>query len=372
MSAWPDRRIPDLLGVELPIIQAPMAGATTSAMAVAVAKAGGLGSLPCAMLGPDQVRAVLRIARQYTSEPINLNFFCHAPPAFDPARDAAWRRRLRHYYTELGLDPQSPAPAAGGAPFGEALCDVVEELRPEIVSFHFGLPCKDLLDRVKRTGAKILASATTVEEALWLEDRGCDAIIAQGLEAGGHRGSFLSDDIATQIGTMALVPQVVDAVKVPVIAAGGIADARGIAAALALGAAAVQIGTAYLFCPEATVSAVHRQALRTAEAHQTVLTNLFTGRSARAIVNRLVREIGPRFELAPAFPFAGDALAPLRARSEPSGSDAFTPLWSGQAARLGRELPAGELTRRLAEETLERLGPREEVRSPVRSRILAV
>ena len=360
MITWPDRRILDLLGVELPIIQAPMAGATTSAMAVAVAEAGGLGSLPCAMLDPDQVRTALQITRQYTSEPINLNFLCHAPPTFDSAREAAWRRRLRHYYTELGLDRQTPAPAASGAPFGEALCDVVEELRPEIVSFHFGLPCKDLLARVKKTGAKILSSATTVEEALWLEDRGCDAIIAQGLEAGGHRGIFLSDDIAMQVGTMALVPQVVDAVKVPVIAAGGIADARGIAAALALGAAAVQIGTAYLFCPEATVSAVHRQALRTAQADQTVLTNIFTGRTARAIVNRVVREIGPRFELAPAFPFAGEALAPLRARSEPSGSDAFTPLWSGQAARLGRELPAGELTRRLAAETLARLAPRAE------------
>lgn len=358
MTDWPDRRILDLFGIELPIIQAPMAGVVTSAMAVAVAEAGGLGSLPCAVLSPDQIRSEIGAIRLRSSKPINVNFFCHVPASIEPAREEAWRRRLKPYYIELGLDPEMPVPISAIAPFGGAHCDLVEELKPEIVSFHFGLPGKDLLRRVKDTGAKILSSATTVDEAMWLEDNGCDAIIAQGLEAGGHRGMFLSDDISAQVGIMALAPQIADAVKAPVIAAGGIADARGIAAALALGASAVQIGTAYLFCPEANVASLHRQALKTARDHQTAITNVFTGRPARAIVNRLVREIGPIFEQAPAFPLASGALAPLRSKSEPSRSDDFTPLWSGQAAHLGRELAAGELTRRLAEETLAKLAGR--------------
>ncbi len=351
---WPDRRIQDLFGVELPIIQAPMAGPVLADMVVAVAEAGGLGSLPCALLSPDQFRTQLGIVRQRTEKPVNVNFFCHTPPRPDPDREAAWRRRLHNYYVELGIDPLAPVPASNRTPFDGELCELVEEFRPEIVSFHFGLPARHLLDRVKATGAKILSSATTVEEACWLEDRGCDAIIAQGYEAGGHRGMFLSDDIAGQVGTMALVPQVVDAVKVPVIAAGGIADARGIVAAFALGAAAVQIGTAYLFCPEAKVAAPHAKALRGARDDETVLTNIFTGRPARGIVNRLVREVGPMSDLAPSFPLAGGALAPLRSKSEPAGSGDFMALWSGQAARLGRELPAGELTRRLAAEAQAR------------------
>ena len=195
---------------------------------------------------------------------------------------------------------------------------------------------------MKATGAKVISSATTVREAIWLEERGCDAIIAQGFEAGGHRGIFLSEHADRQVGTMALVPQVVDAVKVPVIAAGGIADARGIVAALALGASAVQIGTAYLFCPEAKIVAPHRAALKAALDDDTVLTRVFTGRPARGIVNRVVREVGAMSELPPEFPLAGGALMPLRAKSEPAGSGDFTPLWSGQAMRLGREMPAAE------------------------------
>ena len=259
---WPDRRIQDLFGIELPIIQAPMAGSVGSEMAVAVSEAGGLGSLPCAMLNPEQMRNELGVIRQRTSRPINLNFFCHQPPQADPARENAWKQRLEGFYVELGLDPQAPVPAAARAPFDHTMCDLVEEFRPEVVSFHFGLPERSLLERVRATGAKIVSSATTVDEARWLESQGCDAIIAQGYEAGGHRGIFLSNDISTQAGTMALVPQVVDAVKVPVIAAGGIADGRSVVAAFALGASAVQIGTAYLFCPEAKISLLHRDALR--------------------------------------------------------------------------------------------------------------
>jgi nitronate monooxygenase len=235
------------------------------------------------------------------------------------------------------------------------MCDLVEQFKPEVVSFHFGLPDQQLIARVKATGAKVLSSATTVDEARWLEKAGCDAIIAQGYEAGGHRGIFLSQDISTQVGTMALVPQIVDAVKVPVIAAGGIADARGIVAVFALGASAVQIGTAYLFCPEAIVGPVYRKALRNVKDNQTALTNVFSGRPARAIVNRIVREVGPITELAPAFPLAAGAIAPLRTSSEANRSDDFAQLWSGQAAHMCRELPAGELTRRLAAETLSKL-----------------
>jgi nitronate monooxygenase len=356
---WPDRRILDLFHIELPIIQAPMAGPVFADMVIAVAEAGGLGSLATATLGPDQTRAELATIRSRTARPINVNFFCHRPPAIDAAREAAWRDRLAPYYRELGVAPPAPAGAGGRASFDEAMCAIVEDVRPEVVSFHFGLPEPALLARVRQTGAAILSSATTVEEARWLEARGVDAIIAQGAEAGGHRGVFLCDDpleaCATQPGTIALVPQVVDAVKLPVIAAGGIADARGIVAAFALGAAAVQIGTAYLFCPEARLSPPHRAALREAGDDATALTNVFTGRPARGIVNRAMRELGPLCRDAPAFPLAAHALAPLKAAAEARGAGDFGSLWSGQAARLGREMPAGELTRALAAETLARL-----------------
>jgi nitronate monooxygenase len=363
---WSDHRIQDLFEIELPIIQAPMAGSVGSEMVIAVSEAGGLGSLPCAMLNPEQMRAEIGIIRQRTSRPINLNFFCHRPPQADAAREGAWKRRLESYYLELGLDPQAPVPAAARAPFDSAMCDLVQEFAPKVVSFHFGVPERALLDRVRATGAKIISSATTVDEARWLEDQGCDAIIAQGYEAGGHRGVFLTDDISTQAGTMALVPQVVDAVKVPVIAAGGIADARGIVAAFALGASAVQIGTAYLFCPEAKVSPLHRDALKRAKGNDTVLTNVFTGRPARGIVNRIVREVGPMSDLAPEFPIAAGVLAPLRAKAETAGSGDFSPLWSGQAAAFGREMPAGDLTRQLGAEALahlSRLAPADSPRS---------
>jgi nitronate monooxygenase len=353
---WPDQRIVELFGIEVPIIQAPMAGSTGSEMVLAVAAAGGLGSLPCALLSAEQIRAEVETIRRQTKRPINLNFFCHTPPRVDAAREAAWRQRLQRYYVELGLDPNESVAGASRAPFDEKACELVVELRPEVVSFHFGLPEEKLQCRVRDAGMKIIASATSVDEARWLEDRGCDAIIAQGYEAGGHRGNFLSDDISTQAGTMALVPQVVDAVKVPVIAAGGIADARGIVAAFALEAAAVQMGTAYLFCPEAKISAAYRAALRKAKDNQTALTNVFTGRPARGIVNRVIREVGPMAEGAPEFPLAAGAMAPLRAKCATTGSNDFTAYWAGQAAQLGRELPAGELTQQLAMETLERLG----------------
>ena len=347
---WPDRRILELFDIKLPIIQAPMAGAGGSALAIAASQAGALGSLPCGMLSPDLMRAEVGIIRQRTANPINLNFFCHRPAEADAERTAAWRQALEPYYAEYGLDAAAEAPAASRAPFDEAACEIVEENKPEVVSFHFGLPAADLLDRVRAAGCLVISSATTVAEAVWLAEQGCDAIIAQGYEAGGHRGSFLSDDISTQAGTLALVPQVVDAVEVPVIAAGGIGDGRGIAAAFALGASAAQIGTAYLFTPEAKITDRHRAALAEARDDQTALTNLFSGRPARGVMNRVMREIGPMSDKAPAYPTAGRALAPLKAKAEAEGRSDFTSLWSGQAASLGRQMSATELTRKLADE----------------------
>ena len=338
----------ELLGIELPIVQAPMAGVQGSALAVAVSEAGGLGSLPCAMLAPDAMRKELAAIRAGTRKPFNVNFFCHAQPEADAAREAAWRAALAPYYAEFGIDAASIPAGPGRLPFGEEAAEVLAEFEPPVVSFHFGLPSAELLERVRRWGAKILSSATTVEEARWLEARGVDAVIAQGLEAGGHRGMFLAEDLASQAGTFALVPQIAAAVKVPVIAAGGIADAKGVAAALALGAAGVQVGTAYLLCPEATTSAVHRAALRGESARVTALTNLFSGRPARGIVNRVMRELGPMSEAPPRFPLATAAIAPLRAKAEALGSGDFSPLWSGQNALGCREVAAARLTRELA------------------------
>lgn len=341
-------KIAELLGIELPIIQAPMAGAQASAMAVAVSNAGGLGSIGCATLGIDAMRKELAAIKAQTGKPYNVNFFCHTPPVPDAGRESAWRAALSPYYRKYGIDPQSIPAGPGRAPFTAEAADLLEEIKPAVVSFHFGLPPTDLLARVKALGAKIFCSATTVAEALWLEARGVDAIIAQGVEAGGHRGIFLSDDLTRQVGTFALLPQIVRGVKLPVIAAGGIADAQGVAAAMALGAAGVQIGTAYLLCPEATISAIHRAALKSAAARHTALTNIFTGRPARGIMNKVMRELGPINSGAPAFPLATSAIAPLRAKAEAAGSGDFSPLWSGQNATGCKEVPAAQLTRELA------------------------
>jgi nitronate monooxygenase len=339
-----------LLGIDLPIVQAPMAGVQGSAMAIAVSNAGGLGSLPCALLGPDAMRSELTAIRAQTTKPFNVNFFCHAQPAPSVERDAAWRGALAPYFAELGIDPGGIPAGPGRLPFDGAALDVLSEFKPAVVSFHFGLPAADLLGRVRAWGARILSSATTVDEARWLEAHGADAVIAQGLEAGGHRGIFLSEDLNTQIGTFALVPQILEAVKVPVIAAGGIADAKGVAAAMALGAAGVQVGTAYLLCPEATTSALHRAALKSDAARITAVTNVFTGRPARGIVNRVMRELGPMSAVAPAFPLAAPAIATLRARAESRGSSDFSSLWAGQNVTGCREVSASVLTIELASE----------------------
>ena len=340
----------DVVKIEHPIVLAPMAGSMDADLAIAVAQAGGLGSLPVGMLDEQKMRTQTATFRAATAKPVNLNFFVNKQPELNNAREHAWRERLKPYYAELDIDPAAPVPSSNRAPFDVTLCTAVEEIKPEVVSFHYGLPNAALLKRVKDAGCVLMSSATTVAEARWLEANGCDVVIAQGYEAGGHRGMFLTDNLATQVGTFALVPQIADAVKLPVIAAGGVTDARGIAAALALGASGAQLGTAYLFCPESKILAPHRAALKTARDDGTVLTNVMTGRPARGVINRLMRELGPISDMVPEFPLAAGALAPLHAKAQAQGSGDFSPMWAGQGASLGRELPARELTARLADE----------------------
>jgi len=339
-----------LLGAELPVIQAPMAGVQGNALAAAVCNAGGLGSLPCAMLDADALRDELAALDGQTDKPFNVNFFCHEAPAPAAKHEAAWRSALAPYYEEYGIDPASVPAGPGRAPFSHEAADVLEAFKPAVVSFHFGLPAPELLARVKDWGSKVLCSATTVAEARWLAARGVDAVIAQGLDAGGHRGMFLSNDLTTQVGTFALVRRIAREIDLPLIAAGGIADAAGAAAAMALGAAGVQVGTAYLLCPEANTSEVHRRALKSEGAGHTAVTNVFTGRPARSIVNRIIRELGPISDAAPPFPLAVGGVAPLRAAAEKQDSGDFSPLWSGQNAGGCRAIPAAQLTRELVGE----------------------
>lgn len=338
----------EFLGVKHPIIQAPMAGVQDSALALAVLAAGGLGSLPCAMLSHDVLKAELESLKAQTNKPINLNFFCHTPPTPNKETENQWRNTLQPFFSEYDIDPNQIPNGPGREPFSHDIADILEDYKPSIISFHFGLPKKDLLERVKTWDTKILSSATTIEEALWLEANGVDGIIAQGLEAGGHRGMFLSNDLNTQMGTFSLIPQIVKRVKVPVIAAGGIADEHGVASALDLGATAVQIGTAYLLCNESKVTALHRSALKSDTAHLTAITNVFSGRPARGIINRAITELGPLSTHTPEFPLAATAITALRSKAEEQGSSDFSPLWSGQNASGCKEISATELTQQLA------------------------
>ena len=322
-----------------------MAGAGGVELCVAAIKGGALGSLPCAMLSPEQVREQVRQIRAQVEGKLNLNFFCHEMPR--DADDSAWRALLQPYYDEFDVTPGTPTPTR--MPFDEAMCGVVEDVRPEVVSFHFGLPADELLARVKRAGAVVIGNATSVDEARWLERRGVDAVIAQGFEAGGHSGRFLEADPAEAMTLFALLPQVVDAVSVPVVAAGGIADGRGIAAAFDLGASAVQLGTAFLHSPEAAISPAHRERLGEG---RTLFTNLMSGGLARGVHGRVIDELGPVRTEAPPFPLASAALAPIRRAAERQGEYGFGPMWAGQSAPLGQPLPAAELTRKLAADAL--------------------
>lgn len=332
----------EFFGIERPIVQAPMAGVQGSELAMAVSNAGGLGSLPCALLGPEALRSELIKLQEGTDNPFSVNFFAHTPPEPNVAQENAWRNALAPYYREFDIDPESIPVGGGRTPFNDESAALIEEFTPAVVSFHFGLPEPSLVARVKATGAKIMSTATTVDEAIWLEEHGVDAIIAQGIEAGGHRGIFLTQDLTTQMSTLALVPQIVNVVKCPVIAAGGIADSRGIRAVMHLGAAGAQLGTAFLLCPEATTRAIHREALKSPQARHTAITNLFSGGPARGIVNRVIRELGPISAVTPEFPMAGTAIGPLRASAEAMGSGDFSSLWSGQNASGCRAVPAAE------------------------------
>lgn len=338
----------DMIGATVPVIQAPMAGSGGVALAVAAIRGGGVGSLPCAMLSPDQIVAEAAAVRAEVTGPINLNFFCHQPPTEADARQAAWRAALQPFYDEERVVDAVPPPER--RPFDAAAAAAVAQVRPAIVSFHFGLPHETLIARVRASGALILGNATSVAEAEWLARAGCDAVIAQGFEAGGHAGWFL--DAHCPVGTMALVPQVVDAVDVPVIAAGGIADPRGTAAAIALGAAGVQVGTAYLRCTDSLTRPVHRRRLVGAGSGDSVFTNVFSGGIARGLPNRLIETMGAIGDHVPPFPLAAAALAPLRARAEADGRDDYSPLWAGQAAPLATGDDATALTRNLGDAAL--------------------
>lgn len=337
------------LGLTFPLVQAPMAGVQDSALAIAITEAGGLGSLPCAMLSPEQVDAELQRIRQHTHGPYNVNFFCHTPPEFDAERDMLWRAALQPYYERFGINLPETTQQSSRQPFNDAMAEVLEAHKPAVVSFHFGLPNASLLRRVKRLGAQVWSSATTLEEALWLEQQGADVIIAQGLEAGGHRGMFLSDDLKTQQRRSVLLSQLLAKVTVPVLAAGGIASPENVAEVMAEGAAGVQVGSAYLLSHEATTSPLHRAALNSPAAQITALTNLYSGRPARGLVTELMTDLGAISAIVPPFPLASNALAPLRAVAEAQGIADFSPLWAGEQAPECRSVSAAEITAYLAQ-----------------------
>ena len=338
----------DMTGARLPVVQAPMAGFAGSRLAIAALRAGGVGSLACATLTGERVIAEVDAIRAGVPGPVNLNFFCHElPPEPD---ETAWLKALAPFYAEEGVELPVDIPPLR-RPFDEAMMQVVERLRPEIVSFHFGLPEDAFLERIRAVGAKVFGNATNVDEAQALAARGCDAVIAQGFEAGGHAGHFLFGH--HPVGLSSLLPAIVDAVDVPVIAAGGIGDVRGVRAAMALGASAVQAGTAYLLSPETMTSQAHRARLTEATADDSVFTNLFSGRLARGLRNRLIERLGAVNDAAPPFPYASASLAPLRAKAEAEGRGDYSPLWAGQGVSLTRADPAETITRRLGEAALE-------------------
>ncbi|WP_417593942.1 NAD(P)H-dependent flavin oxidoreductase [Oceanospirillum sp.] len=329
--------------LRFPLWQAPMAGSQDSVLAIAVSDAGGLGAIPCAMLSPEQVRSALALVKEKTKRPVNVNFFCHNPPESNETEQAAWLEALQPYYAEMGLDPLAVPAGSGRQPFSEAYLEAIRPYQPEVVSFHFGLPDQALIAEIKAWGGLIASTATTVEEGIWLQERGADFVIAQGLEAGGHRGHFLTADLECQLPVRFLVTELVSKVDLPMIAAGGIATGDDIAELLSLGASAVQLGTAFLLTPEAKTTDLHRQALKSDLVDKTSVTNLFSGRPARGMVNRLMEELGPISPQAPAFPLASQAIAPLRAAAEQQGRWDFSPLWCGESAGKCRELPVAEL-----------------------------
>ncbi|MEH6739107.1 MAG: nitronate monooxygenase [Sulfitobacter sp.] len=333
------------IGATIPLIQAPMAGAQDEKLAIAIAQKGGIGSIACARLELNEISTSARQFRDQSSGPLNLNFFCHAVAPRDAQREAVWQKELSRYYTENALGFDYPTDVALYAIDAETV-DIICAIKPEVVSFHFGMPPKDFVDRIRATGSKIIASATTLKEALYLEEQGCDAVIAQGCEAGGHQGVFLPTENTTPLPMIELVTRCVVALNIPIIAAGGIADDKTIRAAMQAGAIGVQIGTRFLKTPESTIPSRHRALLDGQGVQETAITNVFTGRPARGFVTKLVQELGPMNPNVQTFPLAISAITHLKTATK--GSDDFVAMWAGQNWEIGQEKPAADVVDELA------------------------
>jgi nitronate monooxygenase len=336
------------LGIDHPIIQAPMAGSTTPELIAAVSNAGGLGMLGAANLTPDQITGAIAAIRALTDRPFGVNLFAGGREETREVDPAAMIDVLSPIHRDLGL-PVPEAPADSPDPFPDQIAAILDARVP-VFSFTFGVPVPEVFTSLHETGVTIIGTATTVDEARHLVTAGVDAVVAQGAEAGGHRGTFAGPFEEAMIGTMVLVPQVVDAVSGPVIASGGIMDGRGIVAALALGASAVQMGTAFMTTTEAGAPGVYKTAIRAATSQQIAVTRAFSGRPARAITNEFTEAWRGREEGILPFPLQNAATRPLRNEAAAREDSRYLSLWSGQGAALARDLSAGELVRELVEE----------------------
>lgn len=337
-----------LLGIRHPIIQAPMVGVSTPQLAAAVSEAGGLGSLGLGASTPAQARELIAQTRALTDKPFNLNLFCHVPATADVAREQAWLECLRPLFAEFTAEPPAQLREIYLSFLADpAMLEVLLEQRPAVVSFHFGLPPHAWIESLKAAGVRLLACVTTLEEARLAEVSGVDALVAQGIEAGGHRGVFVPEQGDIGLSTLALVRLLAQQSRLPIIAAGGIMDGAGIKAALALGAAGAQLGTAFVLCPESAANAAYRAALKGEKAAHTAITANISGRPARGLPNRLYGDLGAAL---PDYPICYDAAKALHAAASAQGNHDFAAQWAGQGAPLARELPAGELVAALVEE----------------------
>ena len=351
---FPSTAFTKLAGVEYPILGAPMAGASTADLTVAISEAGGMGPLAAAALSPEAIRNEVATVRKRTSKPFNINLFVLGQAKADPQQVARALELLAPIREELGLAPGTPLEKY--CPDNAAQMEAVLEARPALASFTFGILSKEQVAAFQARGILVMGTATTVAEARAWESVGADLVCAQGSEAGAHRGTFLGDAEGSLVGTMALVPQMVDAVRIPVIAAGGIMDGRGIAAALMLGAAGVQMGTAFLSSPESGISAAWREALRGAKDDSTRVSRIYSGRHARGIVNEFMRKLTPVVDDVPPYPIQNALTQPIRQAAAKAGRGEYLSLWAGQGAAMGRGIPAAELFAALVRETYEALG----------------
>lgn len=344
-----NNKLAKILGTQYPVIQAPMAGASTPLMAAAAANSGCVGSLGCAMMSPQIYNQNFDACRAQSDGVFNMNFFCHAPHNDDLDKAKMAIQKLTSFYKELGLG-DVPQVKPTHFPFGEEMLEAVLKSRPQIVSFHFGLPPSHIVNALKSAGSLILSSATTREEAIDLEKRGADIIVAQGWEAGGHQGYYLRSE-SSKIGLMSLLPQVVDSVSVPVIAAGGIGDGRGVAGALMLGASGVQLGTSFLTCIESEIAGVYKEALMKANGEDTEMTRAFSGRPARGITNKYIDLMRALDNDLPDFPLMNTLTGPLKGASAKQGNADFMSLWAGQSVGLVAEKSIAVFVEQLVEDT---------------------